>query len=183
MPNPRISMRSPCASASLMISRICLSASSTSLAGRCFCFAVMISMSSDFVMGRNLFQLLTIAANLLLEQIAQARARRRLVGTVVRYRLGFFVHFLGLDGQRDRTRLAIHAGEPGFDFLAHLEHGARVFDAITAQVAGTQLAFDAVAEVDDRAARVDFLDSALDHGAFRIGGDPLAERILRELLD
>src|SRR5215469_10608851 len=33
-----------------MISRICFSASSTSLEGRCFCFAVMISMSSDFVM-------------------------------------------------------------------------------------------------------------------------------------
>src|SRR5882724_2628509 len=49
LPKPRISMRSPCESASLMISSICFSASSTSLAGRCFCFAVMISMSSDFV--------------------------------------------------------------------------------------------------------------------------------------
>ena len=33
-----------------MISRICLRANSTSRAGRCFCLAVMISMSSDFVM-------------------------------------------------------------------------------------------------------------------------------------
>src|SRR3954466_4365792 len=101
-------MRSPADSESLMISRICLSASSTSLAGRCFCFAVMISMSSDFVMGRYpviaVFRS-TIAANLFLEQVPEARARRRLLGTVVRYRLGLFVHFLGLDGQGDRARL------------------------------------------------------------------------------
>ncbi len=54
---------------------------------------------------------------------------------------------------------------------------------VAAQVAGAQLAFDAVAKVDDRATRVDFLDHALDHGALWIGGDVLAERILRELLD
>src|SRR3954464_10408533 len=101
-------MRSPADSESLMISRICLSASSTSLAGRCFCFAVMISMSSDFVMGRYPFVALLalknglpIAANLLLEQIAEARAAARtLVGAVVGHRLGLFVDFLRLDGQR-----------------------------------------------------------------------------------
>src|SRR6185436_7810775 len=49
------------------------------------------------------FYLLTIAADLFLQQVAQARARRRLLGTVVRYRLGLFVHFLRLDGQRDRA--------------------------------------------------------------------------------
>ena len=43
----------PWASASLMISRICLTASSTSFAGRCPCFAAMSSMSSDFVMLRS----------------------------------------------------------------------------------------------------------------------------------
>src|SRR6185295_2170324 len=118
-----------------------------------------------------------------LEQVTQAGARRRLFGTVVRNRLGLFVHFLRLDGQRDRTRLAVDAGEPGFDFLADLEHGARVFDAVTRELGGAQLAFDAVAEVDDRATRVHFLDGSLDDGALRVRGDPLAERVLRELLD
>src|SRR5690348_13631179 len=126
-PKPRISMRSPADRASLMISRICLSASSTSLAGRCFCFAVMISMSSDFVMGR--YPLVsTIAADLFLQQVAEAGARGGLLGAVVGHRLLLLVDLLGLDRQRDGARLAIHAGEPGFDFLAHLEHGARVFD-------------------------------------------------------
>src|SRR6186713_1115949 len=142
-PKPRISMRSPADRASLMISRICLSASSTSLAGRCFCFAVMISMSSDLVIGRLPVLLLlgaenlAIAANLFLEQVPEAGARRRLLGTVVGYRLGFLVHFLRLDGQRNGTRLAIDAGEPGFDFLADLEHGARVFDAIPRELGST----------------------------------------------
>src|SRR5690349_9799780 len=169
-PKPRISMRSPADKASLMISRICLSASSTSLAGRCFCFAVMISMSSDFVIwavflvvGRAC-QRLTIA-DLFLEEIAQARATARtLLGTVVGHRFLLLVHFLRLDRQRNRAGLAIHAREARFDFLAHLEHGARVFDAVAAQVAGTQLAFDAIAEVDDRGAHIDFLHDALDHG-------------------
>src|SRR4051812_8185680 len=189
-PKPRISMRSPADSESLMISRICLSASSTSLAGRCFCFAVMISMSSDFVMGRcplvafvDLFSRSTVA-DLFLEQVAQAgAAARALLGAVARHRFLLLVDFLRLDRQRNGARLAIHAGEAGLDFLAHLEHGARVFDAIAAQLAGTQLTLDAAAEVDDRAARVDFLHHALDDGALRIGGDVLAERILCQLLD
>src|SRR5688572_9446648 len=190
-PKPRISMRSPADRASLMISRICLSASSTSLAGRCFCFAVMISMSSDFVMGRYRFLLLdqlsakhsAIAANLLLQQVAEAGARRGLLGAVIGHRLLLLVDLLGLDRQRNRARLAIHAREAGFHFLADLQHRARVLDAIAAQLAGAQLAFDAVAEVDDRATRVHFLDEALDDGALRIVGDVLAERVLRELLD
>ena len=53
LPKPRISMRCPCARASLMISRICLTASSTSFAGKCPCFAAMSSISSDFVMLRS----------------------------------------------------------------------------------------------------------------------------------
>src|SRR4051812_20124632 len=141
-PKPRISMRSPADKASLMISRICLSASSTSLAGRCFCFAVMISMSSDFVMGR-LYSILkktrdreSAIPDLFLQQVAEAGARRGLLGTVVGHRLLLLVDFLRLDRQRDGAGLAVDAREAGFDFRTDLEHGARVFDAIAAQVAG-----------------------------------------------
>lgn len=49
LPNPLISMRSPLASASLIRSRRCLTASSTSLDGRCFCLREIASISSDFV--------------------------------------------------------------------------------------------------------------------------------------
>src|SRR5690242_263292 len=177
-------MRSPCESASLMISRICFNASSTSFAGRCFCLAVMISMSSDFVMsrpsdpaepfcgaprttpgsagpagpaGRGLLPcgLFPVAAtNLLFQQVAQAGAARRRVGRAIALNgFGFLVDFLRLDGQRDGARLAIDASELGFDLLAFLQHGARVFHAIATELRGPQLAFDAVAEVDDRATR------------------------------
>src|SRR5215475_6749140 len=96
-------MRSPCESASLMISRICFRASSTSFAGRCFCLAVMISMSSDFVMDFVMGLRLAIlpGTDVLLEQLAQARARGRALGAVALHRLGLLVHLLGLDRQRD----------------------------------------------------------------------------------
>src|SRR5215468_6402642 len=107
LPKPRISMRSPCDSASLMISRICFNASSTSFAGRCFCLAVMISMSSDFVMRSA-----TLAgADVLLQQVPEAGAGSRGLGAIALYRLGFLVRFLGLDRQRDGARLAVDAGE------------------------------------------------------------------------
>src|SRR3984957_11885989 len=129
LPKPRISIRSPWASESLMISSICFRASSTSLAGRCFCFAVMISISSDFVMAlpfsswsapRRLieaFEALDVerylptirGVDLFLEQVTQAGARGRDLGTIVLPRLSLLVHFLRLDRQRDGTSLAIHA--------------------------------------------------------------------------
>src|ERR1700742_3623982 len=106
LPNPRRSMRSPWESASLMISRICFSASSTSLAGRCFCFAVMISISSDFVIrftARNARTAsVALRSNLLLQQIAQARARGGRLGAVALHGFLLLVHLLRLDGQRNR---------------------------------------------------------------------------------
>src|SRR5579862_6415158 len=178
LPKPRISMRSPCESASLMISRICFSASSTSLAGRCFCFAVMISMSSDLVMRSAL-----TGSDLLLQQLSQAGAARGLLGAIALHRLGLLVRFLGLDGQRDGAGLAVDTGELGLDLLTDLEHRARVLDAVAAQLRGAQLPLDAVTEVDDRPTRVDFLDRAPDDRALGIVGDIGRERVLGELLD
>src|SRR5690349_12699071 len=175
-------MRSPCESASLMISRICFSASSTSLAGRCFCLAVMISMSSDFVMATSAVAL-AARADVLLEQVAETGAARRRLGAVALHRLGLVVRLLRLDGQRNGARLAVDAGELGLDLLADLEHRARVLDAIAAELGGAQLTFDAVAQVDDRAASVDFLHHAPDDRALGVVGDVGRERILGELLD
>src|SRR5215472_18738850 len=151
LPKPRISMRSPCESASLMISRICFSASSTSLAGRCFCLAVMISMSSDFVMAAASAVSVAARADVLLEQVAEAGAARRRLGTVALHRLGLVVRFLRLDRQRNGARLAVDAGELGLDLVPDLEHRARVLDTVAAELGGAQLALDAVAQVDDRA--------------------------------
>src|SRR5262245_14125947 len=199
LPKPRISMRPPWASASLMISRICLTASSTSLAGRCFCFAAMSSMSSDLVMLGPvvLFQkacrlqedlqpagsrLVVPASDVLLQQVAEARAARGLPRAVVLHCLRFLVDFLRLDRQRDRAALAIHVGELRLDFVADLQDRACVLDAVARQLRSAQVAFHAAAQVDDRALGVDLAHRALDDGVLRVLGDPGRERILRQLL-
>src|SRR5687768_1743038 len=201
LPKPRISMRPPWASASLMISRICLTASSTSLAGRCFCFAAMSSMSSDFVMlgpvvlfrknwrlqvvsaCSRAFRLVVPAPDVLFQQVAETRAARGFPGAVVLHGFGFLVDLLRLDRQRDRAALAIHVGELRLDLVADLQHRARVLDAVTRQLGGAQMALDAAAQVDDRALGVDFAHRALDDRVLRMLGDPGRERILRQLLD
>src|SRR4029077_689941 len=136
LPKPRISMRSPCDSASLMISRICFSASSTSLAGRCFCLAVIISMSSDLVMRRDigLKRSAFSGTDLLFQQIPEAGARRRLLRAVALDRLGLLVRFLCLDRQRDGAWFLVDAGELRLHLVAHLEHRAGILDAIAAEL-------------------------------------------------
>src|SRR2546429_1681569 len=171
-------MRSPCDSASLMISRICFSASSTSFAGRCFCLAVMISMSSDLVMRSALS-----GTDVLLQQVPEAGARRRRFRAVALHRLGLLVSLLGLDRQRDGARLAVDPGELRLDLIAHLEHRAGVLHPLTAELGGAQLALDAVAQIDDRAADVDLLHHTLDDRALGVVGDIGGERILRQLFD
>src|SRR2546429_9205481 len=118
-------MRSPCDSASLMIYSICFSASSTSFAGRCFCLAVMISMSSDLVMRSALS-----GTDVLLQQVPEAGARRRRFRAVALHRLGLLVSLLGLDRQRDGARLAVDPGELRLHRIAHLEHRAGVLHAL-----------------------------------------------------
>src|SRR6195256_5094561 len=178
LPKPRISMRSPCESASLMISGICFSASSTSLAGRCFCFAVMISMSSDLVMRSAL-----TGTDVLLEQIPEGGARGRRLRAVTLHRLGLLVSLLGLDRQRDGARLAVDTGELRLDLIAHLEHRAGVLHALAAELGRAQLTLDTVAEIDDRAAGIDLLHHTLDNRALRVVGDIGGERVLCQLFD
>ncbi len=67
--------------------------------------------------------------------------------------------------------------------FADLQHRARILDALASELGSAQLPFDAVAEVDDRAARVDLLHHALDDRALGVVGDVGGERILGELLD
>src|SRR5579863_1350997 len=180
LPKPRISMRSPCERASLMISRICFSASSTSFAGRCFCLAVMVSMSSDLVMPLAVLA----RADVLLQQLAEAGPGGGSgLGAVALHRLRLLVRLLRLDRQRDGARLAVDAGELGLDLLADLKYRAGVLHALAPELGGAQLPFDAVAEVDDRTARVDLLHHARDDRALGVVGDVGGEWILGELLD
>src|SRR5262249_9816517 len=124
------------------------------------------------------------AANLLFQQVAEARAARRRIGRAIALNgFRFLVYFLRLDRERNRARLAVDTRELRLDLLAFLEDGARVFHPIAPELRGTQLALDAVAEVDDRATRVDFLHGAADDRALRVLGDVRGERILGELLD
>src|ERR1700728_1259668 len=122
-------------------------------------------------------------ADLFFEQLSEARAGGCGFGTVALYRLGLVVRLLCLDGQRDGARLAVDAGELRLDRLAHLEHRSRVLDAVAAELGSAQLSIDAVAEIDDRAARVHFLHHALDDRALGVVGDVGRERVLGELLD
>src|SRR5579862_1548208 len=175
-------MRSPCESASLMISRICFSASSTSFAGRCFCLAVMISMSSDLVIARKRLAALT-RPDLLLQQLPEAGARGLRLGAIALHRLGLLVRLLRLDRQRDGARLAVDSRELRFDLLTDLQHRARVLDTVATELRGAQLTLDSVAEVDHCTARVDLLHHAPDDRALGVVGDVGGERILRQLFD
>ena len=90
---------------------------------------------------------------------------------------------LRLDRQRDRARLAVDARELRFDRVAFLEDGTRVFDAVTCQLGGAQVALDAARQVDDRALGVDFADGTDHDAALRVLRDERRERGLRHLLD
>src|SRR6185437_12653187 len=117
--------------------------------------------------------------DVLLQEVSEAGARgRRLRRAVALHRLRLLVRLLRLDRERDRARLAVDARELRLHLIAHLEHRARILDTVAAELRGTKLSFDAVAEVDDRTAGVDFLDHAPDDRALRVLCDVARERIL-----
>src|SRR5689334_14332515 len=70
-----------------------------------------------------------ITADLLFQQISQARPGRSRLGAVALHGFRLFVDLLGLDRQRDGARLAVDAGELRLDLLADLQYRARVLDA------------------------------------------------------
>src|SRR5450759_258297 len=125
-----------------------------------------------------------LRADLLLQEVAQARAGRCLVrGTVTLHGLGLLMSLLGLDRQRDGARLAIHAGEFRLDLVADLQHHARILDAVTPEFGRAQLSLDTITEIDDRAARIDLFHDATHDRALGVFRDIGRKRILRELLD
>ena len=69
-----------------------------------------------------------------------------------------------LEAERDTLFLTVDVEHEHFDFLAHLEHFARVVEAAPAHVGDVKQAVEAV-EVDERAEVGDVLDHALDRAA------------------
>src|SRR5580698_6842106 len=115
--------------------------------------------------------------DVLLEEVAERSVATgtRAAAAVVFHGLGFFLHLLRLYGQAQGAVLAVHAGEAGFHLVAFLEHRARILDAITRELGSTQVAFDAVAEVDGRALGVDRGDLAPHDAALRVIGQEVGE--------
>src|SRR5690606_35249029 len=127
---------------------------------------------------------------LALELLAQERAELgRAAGSfggglvVLGHRLAALGLVLGLDRELHLAALAVGADDLGFDAVADLQLVGGVLDALVRDVAHREVALDAVAQVDDRAARVHFLDGAVDDRAARIAGHEGAHRVLLELLD
>src|SRR6185312_6708614 len=122
---------------------------------------------------------------LLLEQgpeLGRAARRRRVVAAGTG-RFGQALFALGADRQRQLPALAVHAGELGFDRVAHLQVLGGVVNALLGDVVGAQIALDTLAKIDHRTLGIDFLHRAGDDAAARIRRHELAERILFHLLD
>src|SRR5579863_7002111 len=125
------------------------------------------------------------AADVLLEEVAKGSgaASGCTATAIVFHGLRLFLELLRLDRQAQSAVLAVHAREAGLDLVAFLEHRARILDAVARKLRSTQVAFDAVAEVDGRTLGVHRRDLALDDAALRVVGEEVGERIFLHLLD
>src|SRR3954462_5580075 len=92
-------------------------------------------------------------------------------------------HVLLLDGQLDVAGLAVDVHDHGRDFVAFLQHVARVFHAVAADFGGAQVTHDVLAQVDLGALGVDGLDLARHDGALVVHRGEGGERVAIELLD
>src|SRR4051812_17354398 len=210
LPKPRISMRCPRARASDIASRTVLTANSVSRTVICVNRSASCATRSDRVMagsratgrpwpaahppggqrawrawGRS-SSLFVAVVELGAQQGAQARGAGVLALVGRRDALHGFLLVdvvLGLDRQLDRARLAIDVDDHGGDFVAFLQHVARVFDAVAADFGSTQVAGDVVVELDLGAARVDGLDLADHDCATVVDRGVVRERVAVELLD
>src|SRR5947207_3252120 len=143
-------MRLPDARVLAIASSIVLTASSASFGASWLWRALNSSMSCDLVMARfspfvsvALFLVLG-AAELRLQQGAQvggAGARARF-GRVLLQGGGFFGRILLLDGQLDRTALAVDVDDDRLHRVAFLEVGAHVLDAVAGDLGGAQVPLD-----------------------------------------
>src|SRR5574337_24521 len=192
-------MRSPWASAWLICSMTLLTAISTSANARWVWRRASASINSDLVMGPNVrdvkqrgdgrrpahacnWQSVDLV-ELFLQQRAEfgrATGGRRIVRSG---HLGCVFLVLGANRERQLATLAIHAGELGFYLVAHLQVLGGVVDTFLGDVVGTQVTLHTLAQIDQRALGIDFLDRAADDAAARIGRHELAERVLFHLLD
>src|SRR3546814_8075086 len=92
-----------------------------------------------------------------------------LLGAQLFHRILFVFDVFGLDGQADHARLAVDADDLGFNFVAFLQHVARIFNAVTADFGSFQSGFDIVAEIDDGAFGVNFFHGTANDAALEIG--------------
>src|SRR5260221_381953 len=185
-------MRLPDASVCAMASSIVFTASSASLGASWLWRALSSSMSCDLVMARfsplgyiGLFLVLG-SAQLRLQQCAQVRgAGARAAGfrSVLLERRLFLGRILLLDGQVDRTALAVDVDDDRLHRVAFLEVRAHVFDAVARDLGGAQVAFHVLLELDHGALGLDRLHHAAHDVALVVGGHVVAERIALELLD
>src|SRR5690554_983285 len=90
---------------------------------------------------------------------------------------------LGLDRQADDAGLAVNTDDLGFDFVADVQHVARIFNAVTADFGGLQGTFDVVTQGNYRTLGVNFLDGTGNDAAFLVQGNEVGERIVFQLLD
>src|SRR5690606_18880349 len=96
---------------------------------------------------------------------------------------GCFGALASLDRELDRTRLAVDVEDHGFDSVAGLEHGGRVFDTACGHLGGTQVAFDVDRQRYHGTLGFDRLDDALNHGTLVVGGNVVVEGVALKLLD
>src|SRR5690606_16462279 len=106
-----------------------------------------------------------------------------LLGTQFLHRVLLVLNVFRLDGQADNAALAVDADDLGFDFVAFLQHVARIFNAVTADFGRLQRGFDIVAQIDDGALGVNFFHGTANDAALVIDGGVVGERIVFQLLD
>src|SRR5688572_2453336 len=165
-------MRLPDASVCDMASSIVLTASSASFGANWLWRALNSSMSCDLVMARfsprvSIFLFLVLGAELGLQQRAQvggAGAAAGFRGVLLHGRL-LFGRVLLLDGQVDRTALAIDVDDHGLDFLAFLQVLGHVLDAVAGNLGGAEVPFHVLLELDHGALGLDRAHDALHDGA------------------
>src|SRR4051812_10804597 len=115
-------------------------------------------------------------------EVRGAGARGCLLALQVLHRVALLGEILRLHRQVDRAVLAVDVDDHRLDRVALLQVLGEIVDAVTRELRGAQIAFDA-SDVDHRALRVDRLHCARDEAVLLVAGDEVGERVAFELLD